>query len=241
MAANPRSAYRAGGGGIRMISIDNLLLKGRSVAAEIGAEEFVCLSIGAARERARLTPLIDSEYPAVSAASTILSSSFGDEFVKHAVSSTLPNWWSGERESVSTRTFQALTDSRATALGLPDMPGIAFPVYAERGTAGLIVFLGTEIGMSDRRMCEVHASCFELFEDAIRLGLDQQDRLPTVSQRELDCLRLTANGYTSEEIAVVLGLSVHTTNQYLTKVTFKLNAVSRMHAVAKALRFGLIE
>ena len=101
--------------------------------------------------------------------------------------------------------------------------------------------MGTEITMSETVMQELHARCFGMFEDAIRLGLDQTTRLPAVSQRERDCLRLTANGYTSEEIAIVLALSVHTTNQYLTRVTMKLNAVNRMHAVAKALRLGLIE
>ena len=60
-------------------------------------------------------------------------------------------------------------------------------------------------------------------------------------KRELECLKLTANGYTSEEIAQLLKLSVHTANQYLTNTAQKLNAVNRMHAVAKALRMGLIE
>ena len=40
--------------------------------------------------------------------------------------------------------------------------------------------------------------------------------MPTISKRELECLSLTANGLTSEEIADRLGLSVHTANQYLT-------------------------
>ena len=39
----------------------------------------------------------------------------------------------------------------------------------------------------------------------------------------------------------MLKLSVHTANQYLTNTTQKLDAVNRMHAVAKALRMGLIE
>jgi FixJ family two-component response regulator len=43
-----------------------------------------------------------------------------------------------------------------------------------------------------------------------------------------------------EDIAAALGLSVHTTNQYLAATTHKLNAMSRTHAVAKALRLGLI-
>ena len=43
------------------------------------------------------------------------------------------------------------------------------------------------------------------------------------------------------EIAKRLGLSVHTANQYLANTTQKLNAVNRVHAVAKALRKGLID
>ena len=63
----------------------------------------------------------------------------------------------------------------------------------------------------------------------------------SISKRELECLKLTANGNTSEEIARLLKLSVHTANQYLTQSTQKLNAVNRNQAVAKALRLGLIE
>jgi len=62
-----------------------------------------------------------------------------------------------------------------------------------------------------------------------------------MSRREIECLKLTSRGYTSEEIAKELKLSVHTANQYLTQTTQKLNAVNRMHAVAKALRLGLID
>lgn len=64
---------------------------------------------------------------------------------------------------------------------------------------------------------------------------------PAMSRRELECLNLTAEGLTSEEIAKKLGLSVHTANQYLINTTQKLNAVNRVHAVAKALRAGLID
>jgi DNA-binding CsgD family transcriptional regulator len=64
---------------------------------------------------------------------------------------------------------------------------------------------------------------------------------PLISKRELECLKLTANGYTSDEIARLLKLSVHTANQYLSNTTQKLDAVNRMHAVAKALRMGLID
>ncbi len=48
------------------------------------------------------------------------------------------------------------------------------------------------------------------------------------------------DGYTSEEIAEKLGLSVHTVNAYLGSATVKLDAVNRIQAIAKAIRFGYI-
>lgn len=213
----------------------------QDLATAAAASDFAAFFITAARERGRLTPALDSEYPGVSVPSRILSSSFGNEIVKRAVSSTMPSWWSGEREIASTRAFEMLRGARQTALGLPDMPGIALPVYTDNGAAGLIAFFGTEITITDQSMSVLHARCFSLFADLVRLQPGQAGGLPAVTQRELDCLKLTASGHTSEEIALVIGLSVHTTNQYLTKVTFKLDAVNRIHAVAKALRLGLIE
>ncbi|MEO0637631.1 MAG: LuxR C-terminal-related transcriptional regulator [Pseudomonadota bacterium] len=61
-----------------------------------------------------------------------------------------------------------------------------------------------------------------------------------LSERETECLRWTAHGKTSVEIAAILELSEHTVNHYLAGAGRKLNAVSRPHAVANALRHGLI-
>ena len=90
-------------------------------------------------------------------------------------------------------------------------------------------------------MFDIHARCFSLFDAVARMRPGESAKFPSISKRELECLKLTANGYTSDEIARLLKLSVHTANQYLTNTTQKLNAVNRMHAVAKALRMGLIE
>jgi DNA-binding CsgD family transcriptional regulator len=88
---------------------------------------------------------------------------------------------------------------------------------------------------------DIHARCFSLFSSVSRIRPGDVGLTRAISRRELECLKLTANGYTSEEIARLLKLSVHTANQYLTQSAQKLNAVSRMQAVAKALRLGLIE
>lgn len=65
--------------------------------------------------------------------------------------------------------------------------------------------------------------------------------LASLSNRERDCLQWAAAGKTSLETSIILGLSPHTINQYLTKATEKLGAVNRTHAVTKAVRLGLID
>jgi DNA-binding CsgD family transcriptional regulator len=65
--------------------------------------------------------------------------------------------------------------------------------------------------------------------------------LTPLSQRETGCLQWAAAGKTSIETAIILGLSPHTVNQYLTAATVKLKAVNRTHAVTKAVRLGLID
>lgn len=67
--------------------------------------------------------------------------------------------------------------------------------------------------------------------------------LDTVSltQRESECLTWTANGKTSWEISVILGVSESTATFHLRNAGVKLKASNRAHAVAKALHLGLIE
>ena len=61
-----------------------------------------------------------------------------------------------------------------------------------------------------------------------------------LTQRECDCLQWAAAGKTSIETGIILGLSPHTINQYLSAATVKLKAVNRTHAVTKAAQMGLI-
>lgn len=80
------------------------------------------------------------------------------------------------------------------------------------------------------------------------IGLQLLDRVATVSEpapsvlnrSEKRCLYWSACGKTSHEIALILDLSEHTVNHYIAIASSKLNARNRVHAVAKAIRFGLI-
>lgn len=61
-----------------------------------------------------------------------------------------------------------------------------------------------------------------------------------LTSREVECLRWSAAGKSSEEIAIIIGISAHTVNTYLKTAMRKLDAVSRMQAVAAACRLRLI-
>ena len=103
------------------------------------------------------------------------------------------------------------------------------------------VGFGTGLVLPQDTLYEAHTRCFSLFAAVARMRPGEAGRVGSITKRELECLKLTANGCTSEDIARQLKLSVHTANQYLTQSAQKLNAVSRTQAVAKALRLGLIE
>lgn len=61
------------------------------------------------------------------------------------------------------------------------------------------------------------------------------------SVRELQVLALVAEGFTSAETAVKLGIAQETVKKHLARLYRKLDAVDAAHAVAIVLRRGLIE
>jgi DNA-binding NarL/FixJ family response regulator len=62
-----------------------------------------------------------------------------------------------------------------------------------------------------------------------------------LSEREREILQLLAEGYHTEEIARRIGLSVETVKSDTKRVIAKLQADTRTHAVAIALRQSLID
>lgn len=62
-----------------------------------------------------------------------------------------------------------------------------------------------------------------------------------LAPRETDCLSWCAHGKSADEIAVILGLSVHTVRHYQRNAIHKLGAANATQAVAIALKNRLIE
>lgn len=77
------------------------------------------------------------------------------------------------------------------------------------------------------------ATCVRACESTPR---DYQSLTP----RELECLRWTAEGKTAWEVGQILGISAQTAARHLGNATQKLGGVNKHHAVVKALRMKLI-
>ena len=74
-------------------------------------------------------------------------------------------------------------------------------------------------------------------------GEDQGDAandITTLSKRQLQVLGLVAEGATDNEIAIRLGLSAKTISYYVKELRARLDARSRAHAVALAMRQGIL-
>jgi DNA-binding NarL/FixJ family response regulator len=87
-----------------------------------------------------------------------------------------------------------------------------------------------------------------LFAKAIarqrRVGNEKQAReklLAEFTPRELDVLRLLADGHDTQSLARLLGIAPHTVEWHVTHVIEKLRVHSKLQAVIAAARLGLIE
>ncbi|GAB4188962.1 MAG: response regulator transcription factor [Roseiflexaceae bacterium] len=72
------------------------------------------------------------------------------------------------------------------------------------------------------------------------VNLMKNDMRDTITDRELRVLEGIANGESDEEIGNSLGLSRESVRQYVHTIVQKFNASGRAHAVAIALRQGLV-
>lgn len=93
----------------------------------------------------------------------------------------------------------------------------------------------------------VHAGGIFLYPSAARLLVDDRDSddgesagLEMLTEREREVLKLTVEGYTNQEIANRLIISVKTVDTYRSRIMEKLNLRHRSELVRYALRKGLL-
>ena len=75
----------------------------------------------------------------------------------------------------------------------------------------------------------------------IRAIYDDRKKRPSLSEREIEIVRLVAKGFSNDELAERLHLSPDTIKAHLRHVYEKLGVESRVEAVTEAMRTGLVE
>lgn len=88
--------------------------------------------------------------------------------------------------------------------------------------------------------------CAALHERVLRPRCDAVAEAPLrrcggLTARELECLRMAANGLTSGDIGRKLGIAERTVNFHMHNALRKLEALNRSEAIAKALTGGVLD
>ncbi|WP_441338379.1 helix-turn-helix domain-containing protein [Nitratireductor sp.] len=215
--------------------LSDIAVELQELTESIGADRFHLYLVQGV-SKPRLTPCLAEHAPGHSVESAEFAKRLPKRFADKLSETFHPLFWGIAMPDDSSGMHWEET------LPLDEGCGLILPLATDQRNHGAIFILGQDIRLERDLLFDLHSQCHALFTQFIeRDPHPAESASPAISKRELQCLKLTANGLTSEEIARRLGLSVHTANQYLANTTQKLNAVNRVHAVAKALRKGLID
>jgi response regulator RpfG family c-di-GMP phosphodiesterase len=88
---------------------------------------------------------------------------------------------------------------------------------------------------------EVTIALAKLSSIALRLRSPSEPAIGKLTSRELEILELLGDGLSNEAIAELLSLSPHTVRNHVQRIIMKMGAHSKLEAVTKALREGLIK
>jgi len=80
----------------------------------------------------------------------------------------------------------------------------------------------------------VHQRAYELHGEEAPVDLN------AITKREIEALEWAAEGKTIEDTAILMRISAETVKAHLDSARYKLQALTRVHAVTKAIRAGLI-
>jgi len=101
----------------------------------------------------------------------------------------------------------------------------------------------SQVGAGDDRALGILAALGPHIHEAYRRvlkGGPDEARFPPLSAREVEILGWTQQGKTYWEIGCILGISQRTVKYHFARIKEKLDVVSASHAVAKAMRGGII-
>lgn len=134
--------------------------------------------------------------------------------------------------------FSTLPDNAAVPRGLSrEYCAVTFSVGRTR--YALMLLLPENVILSQDRLRDVGLLASYIAGTTARESA-KADRDCDLTEREIECLFWIAEGKTSDEIAVILGISRNTINNYITSVMRKTATKTRAEAIAYAVRNNLV-
>jgi len=123
--------------------------------------------------------------------------------------------------------------------------GICIPIHGLSGVAGL-VSIATELNhltLSEQENAALHMIGIYAYEAIRRLNPRRgfHDSKPNLSRREAECIKWIAEGKTTWETGIILGIAEDTARQYLKSAALKLDTRTRAHLVSRAHRMNLLQ
>jgi len=117
---------------------------------------------------------------------------------------------------------------------------VIVPVNSPDGQRLLFWFMGNRNSLGQSEINELTLIMLQALDSYNCLKRSDSAVPHSLSARELEVVRWTAQGKTSVEIGQILSLSDHTVNAYMMNAIKKLDCVNRTQLVAKAIRLKLI-
>lgn len=103
----------------------------------------------------------------------------------------------------------------------------------------LLLSCAEEGGIDAATLPRAQLKCCYALSQIPQLIADDATCTP-LSDRERECLYWVSEGKTTDEVAVILGVSSNTVNSYVTHAIQKFSASNRAMAIATAIRSGII-
>lgn len=162
-----------------------------------------------------------------------------DPTVAHGVRSLVPLIWSDE---VFRKTPQMWEEARSFGLRI----GWAQSVFEADGRVGMLTLARSSKRLTQAEMLAKDPWLKWLVNTAHcalahYLGESPLQGLEPLTERQVEVMRWTADGKTSEEVGAILGISKNTVNFHIRNAIAKLRANNKNAAVARSSRLGVLD
>lgn len=166
-----------------------------------------------------------------------------DPIMTHAFQHMLPLAWdlNSEYRSAKPSTHTMFQDAMDFGLRF----GISFPACDNQGNPSMLVchcptqHVQSQLQNSESYTIQLLGYYFNAFSNTL-LNDDQENKNYHLTDREKECLQLTAQYKMAAEIAYLLGISVRTVGFHLENASKKLETHNKYQAVLKAMKLDIL-